>query len=74
MARCTSNVLRAIAVFGVLNCTLGCISVNVKHKSLSVSDCGEFEWKVQAHPREGLRPGEKVYLRLDPEHTLAVRP
>ncbi len=35
---------------------------------------GEFEWKVQAHPREGLRPGEKIYLRLDPEHTLAVRP
>ncbi len=35
---------------------------------------GEFEWKVQAHPREGLRAGEKVYLRLDPEHTLAVRP
>ena len=35
---------------------------------------GEFEWKVLAHPRSRLRKGEKVYLRLDPEHTLAVRP
>jgi ABC-type Fe3+/spermidine/putrescine transport system ATPase subunit len=35
---------------------------------------GEFEWKVLAHPRDGLRPGDKVYLRLDPEHTLAVQP
>lgn len=35
---------------------------------------GEFEWKVLAHPRERLRPGERVYLRLDPEHSLAVRP
>jgi iron(III) transport system ATP-binding protein len=34
--------------------------------------CGELEWKVQAHPRAHLRKGEKVYLRLDPEHTLAV--
>ena len=33
-----------------------------------------FEWKVMAHPRTRLRKGEKVYLRLDPEHTLAVRP
>jgi ABC-type Fe3+/spermidine/putrescine transport system ATPase subunit len=33
---------------------------------------GEFEWKVLAHPRTHLRKGEKVYLRLDPEHTLAV--
>ncbi len=35
---------------------------------------GEFEWKVLAHPRSGLKTGEKVYLRLDPEHTLAVLP
>jgi iron(III) transport system ATP-binding protein len=35
---------------------------------------GEFEWKVMAHPRSGLKTGEKVYLRLDPEHTLAVLP
>jgi len=35
---------------------------------------GGFEWKVLAHPRDGLRVGERVYLRLDPEHTLAVRP
>jgi iron(III) transport system ATP-binding protein len=33
-----------------------------------------FEWRVLAHPRDRLRAGEKVYLRLDPEHTLAVRP
>ncbi len=35
---------------------------------------GDFEWKVMAHPRAGLKSGEKVYLRLDPEHTLAVMP
>jgi iron(III) transport system ATP-binding protein len=35
---------------------------------------GEFEWKVMAHPRIGLKAGDKVYLRLDPEHTLAVQP
>jgi len=35
---------------------------------------GELEWKVLAHPRARLRTGEKVYLRLDPEHTLAVHP
>ncbi len=35
---------------------------------------GDFEWKVMAHPRAGLKSGEKVYLRLDPEHTLAVKP
>ncbi len=35
---------------------------------------GEFEWKVLAHSRERLRVGEKVYVRLDPNHTLAVRP
>jgi iron(III) transport system ATP-binding protein len=34
----------------------------------------DFEWKVLAHPRDRLREGEKVYLRLDPEHTLALRP
>ncbi|HEY5378924.1 MAG TPA: ABC transporter ATP-binding protein [Pseudolabrys sp.] len=35
---------------------------------------GEYEWKVMTHPRAGLKAGEKVYLRLDPEHTLAVAP
>ena len=35
---------------------------------------GEFEWKVLAHPRAGLRKGERVFLRLDPDHTLAIRP
>lgn len=35
---------------------------------------GRFEWKVLAHPRANLRPGERVYLRLDPEHSLAVEP
>jgi ABC-type sugar transport system ATPase subunit len=35
---------------------------------------GDFEWKVMAHPRAGLKTGQKVYLRLDPEHTLAVKP
>jgi iron(III) transport system ATP-binding protein len=34
----------------------------------------DFEWRVLAHPRDRLRAGERVYLRLDPEHTLAVRP
>jgi ABC-type Fe3+/spermidine/putrescine transport system ATPase subunit len=36
--------------------------------------CGAFEWKVLAHPRAGLRTGDKVYLRPDPEHTLAIQP
>jgi ABC-type Fe3+/spermidine/putrescine transport system ATPase subunit len=35
---------------------------------------GNFEWKVQTHPRAHMRRGEKVYLRLDPEHSLAVQP
>jgi ABC-type Fe3+/spermidine/putrescine transport system ATPase subunit len=35
---------------------------------------GAFEWKVLAHPRDGLKTGDKVYLRLDPRHTLAVAP
>jgi hypothetical protein len=35
---------------------------------------GEFEWKVLAHPRERLRPGERVFLHLDPNHSLAVHP
>jgi hypothetical protein len=29
---------------------------------------------VLAHPRMRLQKGERVYLRLDPEHTLAVKP
>jgi iron(III) transport system ATP-binding protein len=44
----------------------------------SYVDCrvqwGDFEWKVIAHPRDRLRKGEKVFLKLDPEHSLAVRP
>ena len=36
--------------------------------------CGDFEWKVLGHPRDGLKEGEKVWLRLDPDHTLAVQP
>ncbi len=35
---------------------------------------GGFEWKVLTHPRMRLRTGETVYLRPDPEHSLAVRP
>ena len=35
---------------------------------------GDFEWNVLAHPRDKLKEGDKVYLRLDPEHTLAVQP
>ncbi len=35
---------------------------------------GAFEWKVLAHPRTRLTKGEKVFLRPDPAHTLAVRP
>jgi iron(III) transport system ATP-binding protein len=44
----------------------------------SYVDCrvgwGGFEWKVIAHPRDRLRKGEKIFLKLDPEHSLAVRP
>jgi ABC-type Fe3+/spermidine/putrescine transport system ATPase subunit len=36
--------------------------------------CGGFEWKVLAHPRSALRAGDRVYLRPDPEHTLAFAP
>ena len=35
---------------------------------------GAFEWKVLAHPRDDLKEGDKVYLRIDPDHTFAVRP
>jgi iron(III) transport system ATP-binding protein len=35
---------------------------------------GDFEWKVLAHPRANLRKGDKVFLLLDPAHTLAVQP
>ena len=35
---------------------------------------GKFEWKVLAHPRSRLTAGEKVFLRPDPAHSLAVRP
>ena len=44
----------------------------------SYVDCrirwGSFEWKVLAHPRARLRRGEKVFLRFDSEHMLAVQP
>ncbi|MCC7485838.1 MAG: ABC transporter ATP-binding protein [Burkholderiales bacterium] len=33
-----------------------------------------FEWKVLAHPRARLQRGERVFLRLDPERSLAVKP
>lgn len=35
---------------------------------------GDFEWKVIGHPRDRLKAGDKVFLRFDPDHTLAVRP
>jgi iron(III) transport system ATP-binding protein len=35
---------------------------------------GEFEWKVLAHPRDQLRRGDRVFLHMDPEHSLAVLP
>jgi iron(III) transport system ATP-binding protein len=35
---------------------------------------GSFEWKVLTHPRMGVRKGEKIYLQLDPDHSLAVPP
>lgn len=35
---------------------------------------GDFEWKVIAHPRDGLAAGDKVFLHFDTEHTLAVQP
>ncbi len=35
---------------------------------------GGFEWKVLAHPRANLCKGDRVFLRLDPERTLAVQP
>jgi len=44
----------------------------------SYLDCrvqwGNFEWKVQAHPREHLREGDRVHIRLDADHTMAVLP
>jgi ABC-type Fe3+/spermidine/putrescine transport system ATPase subunit len=42
------------------------------------TDCrvmwGTFEWKVLAHPRTRLKPGERVFLQFDPERCLAVKP
>ncbi|MED5580064.1 MAG: ABC transporter ATP-binding protein [Nitrospinota bacterium] len=35
---------------------------------------GKFEWKVQAHPRERLKKGDHVYIRLDSNHSMAVLP
>ncbi len=44
----------------------------------SYVDCrvkwGGFEWKVISHPRNHPRQGDRVHLRFDPEHTLAVQP
>lgn len=44
----------------------------------SYVDCrvkwGDFEWKVISHPRNHPRTGDRVHLRFDPEHTLAVQP
>ena len=34
---------------------------------------GNFEWKVIAHPRDRLKSGDKIFLRFDSEHTLAVQ-
>ena len=34
---------------------------------------GDFEWKVIAHPRDQLKAGDKIFLRFDSEHTLAVQ-
>ena len=34
---------------------------------------GEYEWKVIAHPRDRLKEGEKIFLRFDSDHTLAVQ-
>ena len=34
---------------------------------------GEYEWKVIAHPRDRLKEGEKIYLRFDSDHTVAVQ-
>ena len=34
---------------------------------------GEYEWKVIAHPRDRLKEGEKIYLRFESDHTLAVQ-
>ena len=35
---------------------------------------GDYEWKVLTHPRQNLNKGDRVFLRPDPEHTLAVIP
>jgi iron(III) transport system ATP-binding protein len=34
---------------------------------------GDFEWKVLTHPRLRLQQGDRVFLRLDPERTLALQ-
>jgi len=35
---------------------------------------GDYEWKVLTHPRQNINKGDRVFLRPDPEHTLAVIP
>jgi len=58
----------------------GCLEGEVM-QSIFLGNCidcrvrwGSFEWKILAHPRTRLRKGERVFLRLDPAHTLAVVP
>jgi iron(III) transport system ATP-binding protein len=58
----------------------GCLEGEVR-QAIFLGNCidcrvlwGAFEWKVLAHPRARLRAGERVYLRLDAEHSLAVQP
>ena len=43
-----------------------CVDCRVKWNS--------FEWKVLAHPRALLKRGERVFLRLNSERSLAVKP
>ena len=57
-----------------------CLEGEVEHAIFlgNYVDCrvrwGDFEWKVIAHPRDHLKAGEKVFLKFDSEHTLAVQP
>jgi iron(III) transport system ATP-binding protein len=57
-----------------------CLEGEVEHAIFlgNYVDCrvrwGDFEWKVIAHPRDRLKAGDKIYLRFDSEHALAVQP
>ena len=61
-------------------CDGTCLEGEVEHAIFlgSYVDCrvrwGDFEWKVIAHPRDRLKAGEKIYLRFDSDHALAVQP